>query len=167
MPEKGVNNVGAWEVELTVGRVERLSVSAGIASQLLSGLFELNLMPGELTELVGTDPAMSALVFSLAHQKDISFPDEKPSIASAIGKVELRELRDEFLSSTIYSIGKLWPKPYLMHSWANPVFAAMSPRKQKTLFLDCTYCSSIYKYYKSTPRLSCSTTFNNIIADYN
>lgn len=102
MPEKAANTVGAWEIELAISRVDRLCVSAGIASQLLSGLFGLTLTPGELTELVESDPALTAMIFSLAHQKGISFSDEKPSIAAAIGKLELREIRDEFLSSKIY-----------------------------------------------------------------
>ena len=104
MLEENADTNVAREVELAVRQLNNLSVLPSVATRFIRGLFELKLSPLALAEIVETEPALAAIVFSLAYEQGLSTADEQPSIRKIIEQVPLRVMRDRFLSAKVY-----WP----------------------------------------------------------
>jgi len=102
MPEEIADRMAANQVELSICRLDSLSTLPCVAVRLVSALSQAQFSPSALAETVESDPALTAKVFSLLHQQDVSFTDEKPSVRLALGKLPPEVIRSAFLSVKIF-----------------------------------------------------------------
>ncbi len=90
----------AGQVEHAVRRLEGLSILPGAAGRFLQGVFEMQLGPRELAEIVESEPALALMMFSLAKEQ----ANETISIRRLCEQIPLRVIRDGF-----FSLGVYWP----------------------------------------------------------
>jgi signal transduction histidine kinase/HD-like signal output (HDOD) protein len=88
----------AGQVEHAVRRLEGLSILPGAASRFLRGVFDMQLEPRELAELVESEPALAVMMFSLVKKQS----NETISIHRLCEQIPLRDIRDRFFSLGIY-----------------------------------------------------------------
>lgn len=123
MSKKITDTTIAHQVENAVRRLDSISILPCVATRFLSQLSQFQLSPPSLDELIESEPALSAKIFSLAHQKNLSF-DGQPSIRQALDKITLRTVRDAFFSIKVYPASEhdrsrvLLRKQLLLHSIA-------------------------------------------------
>ena len=102
MAKSAKANAAARQVELVVRRLTSLStlpeVAAGFLAHLVSGSFSV----AALSEIVESDPALTARIFRLAHAEGVVFADGKPNIAEALAKLPASTVRDAVLSVTVF-----------------------------------------------------------------
>ncbi|MCK5173982.1 MAG: HDOD domain-containing protein [Planctomycetes bacterium] len=99
---KSAKTNAARQVELVIRRLNSLStlpeVAAGFLAHLVSGSFSV----AALSDIVESDPALTARIFRLAHAEGVVFADGKPNIAEAIAKLPASTVRDAILSVTVF-----------------------------------------------------------------
>ncbi len=93
----------ARQVELAINRLDSISILPCVAARFLSQLSQFQFSPQSLTELIESDPALTAKIFSLMHQQGQGVSDNNLSIRQAIDKLSLRLIRDAFFSINVYS----------------------------------------------------------------
>jgi putative nucleotidyltransferase with HDIG domain len=102
MPEQGPDNSAARRVELAVGQCESISILPSVASRFLAQLGRMELTPGSLAELVESDPAITALVLRLCHNKGVVIKQCDMWLLQVMENLSLREIRDAVLSVQIF-----------------------------------------------------------------
>jgi putative nucleotidyltransferase with HDIG domain len=102
MLEKPADATVAPQVELVIRRLDSLSILPCVATRLLSLLLEPQPSLEELAEIIESDPALNAKIFSLIHELGLSLPDKNPSIREALDKLPLHIIRDAVLSVKAY-----------------------------------------------------------------
>ena len=102
MPEQNPDNSAGRRVELAVGQCESISILPSVASRFLSQLGRMELTPGALAELVESDPAITALVLRLCHNKGIVIKQCDTWLLQVMENISLREIRDEVLSAEVF-----------------------------------------------------------------
>jgi putative nucleotidyltransferase with HDIG domain len=102
MPEQNPDNSAGRRVELAVGQCESISILPSVASRFLSQLGRMELTPGGLAELVESDPAITALVLRLCHNKGIVIKQCDTWLLQVMENISLREIRDEVLSAEVF-----------------------------------------------------------------
>ncbi len=92
----------ARQVELIVRRLNSLStlpeVMAGFLSHLTRGRFDA----AAASEIIRSDPALTAKIYSIVYKEGILSPDDKPTITEAIEKLAPAVIRDEILSLKVF-----------------------------------------------------------------
>ena len=101
MPGENPDNSAARRVELAVGQCESISILPAVAARFLTQLGRMELTPGSLAELVESDPAMTALVLRLCHNKGIIIKQCDTWLLQVMENISLREIRDAVLSAKI------------------------------------------------------------------
>ncbi len=102
MPEQNPDNSAGRRVELAVGQCGTISILPSVASRFLSQLGRMELTPGSLAELVESDPAITALVLRLCHNKGIIIKQCDTWILQVMENISLREIRDAVLSTDVF-----------------------------------------------------------------
>jgi putative nucleotidyltransferase with HDIG domain len=98
MPGEQPDNSAGRRVELAVGQCESISILPSVASRFLAQLGKMELTPGSLAELVESDPAITALLLRLCHNKGIFIKQGDTWLLQVMEKLSLREIRDAVLS---------------------------------------------------------------------
>jgi len=101
MPGENPDNSAARRVELAVGQCESISILPAVAARFLTQLGRMALTPGSLAELVESDPALTALVLRLCHNKGIIIKQCDTWLLQVMENISLREIRDAVLSAKI------------------------------------------------------------------
>ena len=104
MSEKIVDAAVGRQIEFTIRQLDSLSTLPSVAARFLSQLFQFQLSPSALAELIESDPAITAKIFSLMHERGINFSDKDFSIHQALSELGLRSIRDAFLSLEVSAI---------------------------------------------------------------
>lgn len=94
----------AGQVEQAIRRLEGLSILPGAAARFLRCVFEMQLEPRELAELVESEPALAVLMFCLAKEHNEAITNGTVSLRRLCEQIPLREIRDGF-----FSLGVYWP----------------------------------------------------------
>lgn len=102
MPEQNPDNSAGRRVELAVGQCGTISILPSVASRFLSQLGRMELTPGSLAELVESDPAITALVLRLCHNKGIVIKQCDMWLLQVMENISLREIRDAVLSTDVF-----------------------------------------------------------------
>jgi putative nucleotidyltransferase with HDIG domain len=102
MPEQNPDNSAGRRVELAVGQCELISILPSVASRFLAQLGKMELTPGSLAELVESDPAITALVLRLCHNKGIVIKQCDTWLLQVMENISLREIRDAVLSADVF-----------------------------------------------------------------
>jgi signal transduction histidine kinase/HD-like signal output (HDOD) protein len=101
MPGQNPDNSAARRVELAVGQCESISILPAVAARFLTQLGRMELTPASLAELVESDPAITALVLRLCHNKGIIIKQCDTWLLQVMENISLREIRDAVLSAKI------------------------------------------------------------------
>ena len=101
MPGQNPDNSAARRVELAVGQCESISILPAVAARFLTQLGRMELTPASLAELVESDPAITALVLRLCHDKGIIIKQCDTWLLQVMENISLREIRDAVLSAKI------------------------------------------------------------------
>ena len=101
MPGQNPDNSAARRVELAVGQCESISILPAVAARFLTQLGRMELTPASLAELVESDPAITALVLRLCHDKGIIIKQCDMWLLQVMENISLREIRDAVLSAKI------------------------------------------------------------------
>ncbi|MGD0553174.1 MAG: HDOD domain-containing protein [Sedimentisphaerales bacterium] len=102
MPEQNPDNSAGRRVELAVGQCGTISILPSVAARFLSQLGRMELTPGSLAELVESDPAITALVLRLCHNKGIIIKQCDTWLLQVMENISLREIRDAVLSADVF-----------------------------------------------------------------
>jgi putative nucleotidyltransferase with HDIG domain len=95
---KNVDATVVHHVEGAIRQLDSLSILPSVGAGFFTRLLESKGLSTELAEIIESDPALSAKIFSIMHQHGISFADENFSIYQAIGKLPPYVIRDAFFS---------------------------------------------------------------------
>ena len=104
MPDELSNSVPidaigiARRVEFTVGRLDSLSTLPSVAALYLPRLIQVQLQPSSLTDIIESDPALTAKVLSLIGKFGVSFPPGRFSLHKSLDKLPPDSVRDAILS---------------------------------------------------------------------
>jgi signal transduction histidine kinase/HD-like signal output (HDOD) protein len=101
MPGQSPDNSAARRIELAVGQCESISILPAVAARFLTQLGRMELTPGSMAELVESDPAITALVLRLCHNKGIIIKQCDTWLLQVMENISLREIRDVVLSAKI------------------------------------------------------------------
>ena len=100
---KSVNNTKvARQVELIIRKLNSLSTLPQIATGFLNNTLSDRVDIERLAEVIESDPALTAKIFSLAYDQNITFTDDKPSIRQVIAKLPVDTVRDSLLSIKVF-----------------------------------------------------------------
>ena len=102
MPEQNPDNSAGRRVELAVGQCESISILPSVAARFLSQLGRMEFTPGSLAELVESDPAITALILRLCHNKGIVIKQCDTWLLQVMENISLREIRDAVLSANVF-----------------------------------------------------------------
>lgn len=88
----------ARQVELIIRRLSSVSTLPEVAAVFLSRLGAAGANMAALTEIIESDPAMTAKVLSLAREQAVVFADGAPTVSEAVAKLPKNIIRDAVLS---------------------------------------------------------------------
>jgi signal transduction histidine kinase/HD-like signal output (HDOD) protein len=124
-------NAVARQVEMILGRLTSLAtlpqVAAGFLPHLAHGRFPIAAM----SEIIESDPALTARILSLAAQQGVEFSSAHPSVAESVAKLPAAAVRDAVLSVKIFGN---------FDGDTDPDARRILPRKQLALFSLATAC---------------------------
>lgn len=95
--------VVARQVERIVRQLHSLSTFPSVAADLLGRLHDSTIAPEALAEQIQADPALAALVLSLAHQEGVRFSSGF-SVAEAAAKLPAALLREALISVKVFDM---------------------------------------------------------------
>ncbi|HOK94974.1 MAG TPA: HDOD domain-containing protein [Anaerohalosphaeraceae bacterium] len=95
--------VVARQVERIVRQLHSLSTFPSVAADLLGRLNDSAAGPEALAEHIQADPALAAMVLSLAHQEGVRFSGG-PSVAEAAAKLPAALLREALISVKVFDV---------------------------------------------------------------
>lgn len=102
MSDKPADTTAAYQVELVIRQLDSLSMLPCVAARVFSQPLESKSSLSALAEIIESDPALAAKIFSLTRRWAVSLPDEKPSIRRAIDKLPAHVVRDAVFSVKVY-----------------------------------------------------------------
>lgn len=87
-------------IELIIRRLRSLATLPAVVAQLLSQLSS----PEILTEIIESDPALSAKILSLAHTQGVQFAGRGPSVREALAALPATAVREAALSVKVFEV---------------------------------------------------------------
>lgn len=103
MMAKSTDRIGAGrQVELIIRKLQSLSTLPEVASGFLSHLAGEGVNAALVSDIIESDPALTAKVLSLAHEEGIVFTDDIASVGEAVAKLPGALIRDAVLSVKVF-----------------------------------------------------------------
>ncbi len=102
MAKRENKTAAARQVELIIRRLGSLSTLPEVAVGFLTHLAGNGVDGAVLSEIMESDPALTAMIFALAHEEAVEFTDNVPSVAEAIAKLPASLIRDAVLSVKVF-----------------------------------------------------------------
>ncbi len=156
MPDKLSNSVPiddvgiARQVEFAVGRLDSLSTLPCIAALYLPRLIQVQLQPSSLTDIIESDPALTAKILSLIGKFGVSFPPGRFSLRQSLDKLPRDSVRDAILSIKVSSVFELdeagisYKEGLLLHSLAVACCAReIAEMASPQVDLELAYCAGL------------------------
>ena len=103
MAKSAKSTAVARQVELIIRQLNSLSTLPEVAAGFLASLADGPVNTVALSEIIESDPALTAKIFSLAYKEGITFTDDKPSVTEAVAKLPTSMIRDAVLSVKVFS----------------------------------------------------------------
>jgi len=101
MPDKKADTTIAHHVELSVGRLDSLSILPCVAARFLPQLLQGQFSSSALADIVKLDPAITAKVLSLISQQGVSISGGRFSLRQGIDKLGDSFIRDALVSLNV------------------------------------------------------------------
>ncbi|MHC4647134.1 MAG: HDOD domain-containing protein, partial [Planctomycetota bacterium] len=98
MRGKNSEATAANEVDLIIRRLDSLSILPCVAARVLAQVLEPGSPESDLAEIVESEPALTANVFSLAHRHGLTIGEAGCSARGLLDKLGPEAVRDAFLS---------------------------------------------------------------------
>jgi len=95
-------STAARHMELIIRRLDSLSTLPAVAAQFLSRLCRPQLVPSQLAELIESDVALTAKIFSLAYEQGLTFAGENLSVRDVIDKLSSPIVHQALLTVKIF-----------------------------------------------------------------
>ncbi|RKY09313.1 MAG: hypothetical protein DRP66_02585 [Planctomycetota bacterium] len=102
MAKQADKSAVARQVELIIRRLGSLSTLPEVAVMYLGQLAGNGADAAALNEIIESDPALTARILALAHDKAVAFTDEAPSVSEAALKLPAAMIRDAVLSVKVF-----------------------------------------------------------------
>jgi len=102
MAKSAKSTAVAGQVELIIRQLNSLSTLPEVAAGFLAKLADGRVDTTALSEIIESDPALTAKIFSLAYKEGITFTGDKPSVAEAVAKLPTPMIRDAVLSVKVF-----------------------------------------------------------------
>ncbi|MHC4423710.1 MAG: HDOD domain-containing protein [Planctomycetota bacterium] len=103
MPDRDADISVAQQVELAIRGLDSLSILPCVAAQFLLQLSQTQTSTAALAEIIESDPALTAKIFSLMYEQGLNFSKENCSIRHAAEKLPVHLVRDAFFSVNVAS----------------------------------------------------------------
>ena len=104
--EKFADKSIAQQTELAFRLFESFEISPALAAILYSKLIEPQFSPASISEIIESDPALAAKVFSLLYNQKINIIDEDLSLRQAVNKLPAQILKDAIFSIPVAPAGQ-------------------------------------------------------------
>lgn len=159
MPQTPPDKTIAPQIELAVRQLDALSILPATAAQYFSKLLQPQASPLDMAEIIEADPAMTAKVFSLAHEKKIRPADIKFSIRNALEKLPEDIVHKAFFPSNFIKLpttSRVWSleNNYCCTASPQPVVPLKSPKssphKWNRIWHIQQACCTISEHWPST-----------------
>ncbi len=98
MPDESAKTKIALQTELTVSRLDSLSTFPCIASKFFPRVLQGEFSPSSLTDIIESDPALTASILSLIEKRGIGLSEVRFSLRNALDRLSEHEVRDTLLS---------------------------------------------------------------------
>jgi len=102
MPGQTADKAATERIELTIRRLESLYTLPSVATRFLSVLLEDTTGTGKLAEIIESDPALAARMFSVIQQQGGDAGKPGFSLRRAVRKLPRHVIRDAFFSVQVY-----------------------------------------------------------------
>jgi putative nucleotidyltransferase with HDIG domain len=119
------------QVELIIRQIECLSTLPEIATAFLTSTLKGRCELDDLSQIIESDPAITAKIFSLAYDAQVDFTDGKPSIGEAIAKLPVETIGGCILSIKVFQSSE---------ADNEPLSKSVLPRRQLALHSLATAC---------------------------
>ncbi|MFC1739221.1 HDOD domain-containing protein [Planctomycetota bacterium] len=93
---------GAQEVELAIAQIDSLRTLPSVALQLLPLISHRQFSPSSLADIIESDAALSAKIFSLINSEGITLPESKMSPGRALDKLPAHLVQEAILSVDVF-----------------------------------------------------------------
>ncbi len=124
-------NAVARQVEMILGRLSGLPTLPQVAAGTLPHLVGGRMSIAALTDIIESDPALTARVLSLAMRQGVEFSAAHPSVAEAVAKLPAGAVRDAVMSTRVFEA---------FDADSDADARRILPRKQLAIFSLATAC---------------------------
>ena len=107
MRAEGADTAAARQTELGIGRLDSLVTLPCVAIQYFSKFLQSRFSPSDLADIVESDPALAARIFSLSHQQEVDLRGLKFSLRLALDKLPADLVRQAILSVKVLAASEL------------------------------------------------------------
>ena len=107
MRAEGADTAAARQTELGIGRLDSLMTLPCVAIQYFSKFLQSRFSPSDLADIVESDPALAARIFSLSHQQGVDLRGLKFSLRLALDKLPADLVRQAILSVKVLAASEL------------------------------------------------------------
>jgi len=111
MGAEDADTVAARQTELAVARLDSLVTLPCVAIQYFSKFLQSRFSPSDLADIVESDPALAAKIFSLSHQHGVNLPSLKFSLRLALDRLPTDLVRQAILSVKVLAASELEQGP--------------------------------------------------------
>jgi len=111
MRAEGADTLAARQTALAISRLDSLTTLPCVAIQYFSKFLQSRFSGADLADIVESDPALAAKIFSLSHQQGIDLPGLKFSLRLALDKLPADLVRQAVLSVKVLTASFLQQFP--------------------------------------------------------
>jgi putative nucleotidyltransferase with HDIG domain len=111
MGAEDADTVAARQTALAVARLDSLLTLPCVAIQYFSKFLQSRFSPSDLADIVESDPALAAKIFSLSHQHGVNLPSLKFSLRLALDRLPADLVRQAILSVRVLAASELEHDP--------------------------------------------------------
>ena len=97
MPDQTAEAVLAERTELIIRKLDSLSTLHGTAQRFMSELLQTKSLSPVLTQIIESDPALTATILSLLGRRGIGFGRRSPSARRDVAKLPADDVRSALL----------------------------------------------------------------------
>ena len=101
MAQEDSKRTSAQQIELVISKLDSFSLPGGVAAQLFVLLLEPRFASSRLAEIIESEPALAAMLLSLAHRQGLDIGEAGFSFRRLLDKLPVELVRETFLSCKV------------------------------------------------------------------
>lgn len=94
----------ARQVALFIRRLDCLSILPQVAAEFLAKLAKERVDSCGVAAIIESDPGLTAKIFSLAYNENVTFVEDNPSVSEAVSKLSMEKILEAFLSLKVFGV---------------------------------------------------------------